>query len=233
VNYENSKNKVKIICKEHGIFEKNPNNHLSGQGCTKCSLSKRTNIRRKTLQDFIKQANFIHNNFYDYSLVNYKNTEEKVKIICPLHGEFEQKPGNHLNNRGCRKCGYLRVSEIQGKLNNGWNYSLWERKGKESKNFDSFKLYIIRCFNDTEEFYKIGKTFNKLKRRFSCKKVLPYNYEIIEIIEKSAKQISILERTLHKIHHKHSYIPKIYFEGNKECFSKLELDLLRETIKKI
>ena len=36
VEYVNSKSKIKIICKEHGIFEQIPNSHLNGNGCKKC-----------------------------------------------------------------------------------------------------------------------------------------------------------------------------------------------------
>lgn len=44
------------------------------------------------LEDFVNKSNTIHNNFYDYSLVEYKNNKLKVKIICPIHGTFEQTP---------------------------------------------------------------------------------------------------------------------------------------------
>jgi hypothetical protein len=37
-------------------------------------------------------------------LVEYKNWYTKVKIICPVHGVFEQKPNNHLNGANCLKC---------------------------------------------------------------------------------------------------------------------------------
>lgn len=36
VDYINKSKKVKIICKNHGVFEKTPNKHLSGQGCPSC-----------------------------------------------------------------------------------------------------------------------------------------------------------------------------------------------------
>ena len=53
---------------------------------------------------FIDKAKKIHGDKYDYSLVNYINLRTKVKIICPIHGEFEQKPEKHLMKRGCQKC---------------------------------------------------------------------------------------------------------------------------------
>jgi len=48
----------------------------------------------------------VHGNKYDYSRVDYKNTMSKVKIICPEHGEFEQRPYAHLVGNGCPKCAY-------------------------------------------------------------------------------------------------------------------------------
>lgn len=61
--------------------------------------------KRLTKEEFIEKANKIHNNNYDYSLVEYINYETKVKIICIIHGTFEQTPDNHLSGRGCDKCG--------------------------------------------------------------------------------------------------------------------------------
>jgi hypothetical protein len=57
-----------------------------------------------TQEQFIDRANNKHNNYYDYSLVNYVKAQTKVKIICPKHGEFEQQPNNHLFGQGCIWC---------------------------------------------------------------------------------------------------------------------------------
>ena len=53
---------------------------------------------------FSDKAKIIHNNKYDYSLINYVNSKTKIKIICPKHGIFEQTPLKHLNNQGCPIC---------------------------------------------------------------------------------------------------------------------------------
>ena len=37
VEYVNSATKVCIVCPEHGVFWQIPNNHLSGNGCSKCN----------------------------------------------------------------------------------------------------------------------------------------------------------------------------------------------------
>ena len=47
--------------------------------------------------DFIIKSNKIHNNRYDYSMVNYVNCREKIKIICKVHGEFIQQARIHMN----------------------------------------------------------------------------------------------------------------------------------------
>jgi very-short-patch-repair endonuclease len=102
VDYKNNKLKVKIICKEHGIFEQTPNNHLSKkQDCPKCS-DYHFDIKSKSdvIVDFIKK----HGNKYDYSKVNYKGNKIKVEIICSKHGSFFQTPNNHLKGNNCAKC---------------------------------------------------------------------------------------------------------------------------------
>lgn len=99
VEYKGNKIKVCIICPIHGEFWQTPNSHLRGRGCDKCGGSSDL-----TKEEFIKKANKIHNGRYNYTLVDFKNTSVKVKIICPIHGIFEQTPHNHLNGAGCPVC---------------------------------------------------------------------------------------------------------------------------------
>jgi len=68
---------------------------------------------RLTTEEFIKRAKEKHGNSkYDYSRVEYINARAKVKIICPIHGEFEQPPYRHLMG-GCKKCGHVNTSNKQ------------------------------------------------------------------------------------------------------------------------
>lgn len=99
VEYKNLTTKVKIICPIHGIFEQTPYHHLERKGCAKCIG------RNKTTEDFIKEAQYVHGNKYDYSKSEYKGAKTKVCIICPKHGEFWQLPNNHVNQKqGCPLC---------------------------------------------------------------------------------------------------------------------------------
>ena len=102
INYKNCEVKVDILCKIHGIFKQRPSSHLQGYGCSKCAK----NFSSK--DNFIKIAKDIHNNKYDYSLVDYKNNKTKVKIICHDHGIFTQRPDNHIGlKHGCPSCGQI------------------------------------------------------------------------------------------------------------------------------
>lgn len=103
VQYENNRKKVKIICPIHGIFEQSPSEHIKG-GCRKCGINVTSNKKRLKITDFIERANKIHNNRYDYSNSVYRGHKHKIKIICPVHGEFEQIVNSHLNGSGCFMC---------------------------------------------------------------------------------------------------------------------------------
>jgi len=95
-----TKDKISIICPTHGTIIQEARNHSSGHGCKKCANE--NSFSNKEI--FIKKSMILHNNKYDYCNVEYINNETKVKIICPTHGLFEQKPKHHLYNCGCQKC---------------------------------------------------------------------------------------------------------------------------------
>ena len=61
-------------------------------------------LKKKTREEFIKEATEIHNGKYDYSKVEYNGAHTKVCIICPEHGEFWQRPYAHTKGQDCPKC---------------------------------------------------------------------------------------------------------------------------------
>lgn len=60
--------------------------------------------KKLTTEEFIRRAIEVHGDRYDYSKVHYINSITKVCIICPIHGEFWQRPSSHLQGVGCCKC---------------------------------------------------------------------------------------------------------------------------------
>ena len=109
--YDGAFVKVKIVCKQHGPFLMAPTKHLSGQKCIECSREEISRKKRSSSEDFIDGAMKVHGNKYDYSEVVYTGSDNKVRIICPEHGVWEQRPYSHLSGQGCKKCGEKRVGE--------------------------------------------------------------------------------------------------------------------------
>jgi len=70
--------------------------------------------RQKRKIEFIKRAQEIHNTKYDYSQVDYINSNTKIKILCPVHGIFEQRPNGHISRKnGCPQCSIKKRSRAK------------------------------------------------------------------------------------------------------------------------
>ena len=106
--YVNSYTKVKIKCNLHGCFTQMPLNHVNERkGCPKCKSIKLSLLNTLSTKEFIDMSKSIHGSKYDYSNVNYTGMKNSVEIICPKHGTFSQKAGNHIYiKNGCPQCGY-------------------------------------------------------------------------------------------------------------------------------
>ena len=112
VKYINLNKKILVICPIHGEFEVQAYSHLHGTNCAKCRNDKLSKSSRLTTEKFIEKAKLKFGNKYDYSKVQYVDLETKITIICPIHGEFQQTPNNHLKSKlGCPKCSYLKLSK--------------------------------------------------------------------------------------------------------------------------
>ena len=213
VNETTSYSKIKIICPKHDIFVQTTNCHLNGHGCNQCFLQNRI----PTNENFILKAIKKHNNTYDYSKVNYEHSKKNVKIICSIHGEFEQTPNTHLKGNGCPKCGFITASRKN--IVNSHSFSLTNWKDIVSKNKNAKpKLYIIKCFNEDENFIKIGITINTVKIRYYGKKNMPYKYEILDEFNGSPELIFKTEKSVHKNFKNIKYSPNIKFNGATECY---------------
>ena len=104
VEFLSTNDKIKIICPIHGEFKQSVYKHLKGCGCKTCANIKNGNLLLLSQEEYIKRANKIHNDFYNYSKLKYTGYTNKIKIICPIHGEFEVRADSHLNGAGCPYC---------------------------------------------------------------------------------------------------------------------------------
>ena len=115
----------------------------------------------KTQEKFIIDALKIHGNKYDYSLVDYAGSYSKVKIKCPIHGVFEQKPCHHLLGKGCSLCGVedqqlkieLFIKRSKNIHNNKYDYS-------KSKYINAHTIVTIICPEHGEFEQIAGNHFN-------------------------------------------------------------------------
>jgi len=73
----------------------------------------------KTTPKFIEQSNLVHNFKYNYSKSEYLGCFIPIIIICPVHGEFQQRPSDHLSGKSCWKCNkLLSIKEAEKGLKN-------------------------------------------------------------------------------------------------------------------
>ena len=103
----NNKQKVTIICKEHGSFTQSFNSHLKlkGQGgCPECKKKTVSTALSSNHEEFVSRAVQLHGDRYEYPSSGYAGSKVKLPIRCKVHGVFDQTPQSHLQGAGCPKC---------------------------------------------------------------------------------------------------------------------------------
>lgn len=107
--YVSFRTPITVICPVHGEFTQLPSNHLKGSGCLRCSHS----VKKSKTEEFVEKYKEIHGNKYDYSKTALNGMNKKITVICPTHGEFEQRAASHAEGRGCSKCVGVEKSNTQ------------------------------------------------------------------------------------------------------------------------
>ena len=222
VEYINSTTKVTISCYEHGDFEISPNSHLNGRGCIGCSSNTIKKVNSSNKDQFIQKAKEIHNNKYDYSKSEYIGSKEKITINCTIHGDFEQKPNDHLNGHGCPVC--------SNRKKGIWSPDHIKTHHPERVN-DSCTFYIVEFYSDNEKFIKIGITTRNINERYQSRKQIDrYCYEVIYEHQSTLIDCLETEQKLLKEFKEYRYDPIFQFEGSTECLQYEVLDGLLDII---
>jgi hypothetical protein len=182
VDYKNSKTPVTIVCRKHDReFQQIPSEHLLGLlKCRDCRYERDRANRKYTKADFVRDAQKNFGSKYDYSLVDYKNAQTHVTIVCREHNEeFDQFPSSHLSGReGCPSCrrdipgGPLvateefikRARQVHG---NAFNYDETDYKGSQEK----VRIYCRRH----EKFFEVTPRAH-VGRKQGCDECRPKNY---------------------------------------------------------
>lgn len=176
-NYINSHTKIGITCPIHGTFYQTPTNHLNGNGCPKCKAEKQRKVTSLTKEGFVNKSSIVHDNKYSYSNAEYVNNHNVVTITCPIHGDFQQLPHNHLQGKGCPVCGN-NLSKSEDEINKFINELGIETIRKDKKLLNGLEIDI---FVPT---YNIGIEYNGLYWHSNQFKDKNYHLEKTEICEK-------------------------------------------------
>jgi hypothetical protein len=161
MEYCDAKTKVRILCPIHGEFWQTPDGHISGNGCPMCAKN-----RKDDKNSFIKKAQEAHGYFYEYSKVVYMGSRAKIEIVCPIHGEFWQRPSSHTSGAGCPKC----ASAKQAKAS--------------ATDVATVLAHFQRVHADTYDYSEVHYTSRRGKVRIRCK------VHNIEFMQAPAKHIA-------------------------------------------
>lgn len=155
VKYTTMFDKITIGCKSHGDFRQTPHNHELGKGCPKCGHEENSRNRiKKASEEFIDRAISIHGNKYDYKKSKYKGNLKPLIITCKIHGDFNQKPSEHLSGSGCSAC--ARYGFNTGK--DGYVYFLISHRGIKIGITNNPSQRIKKLTQNTPfDFYLIAK----------------------------------------------------------------------------
>ena len=130
------RDKGTIICSKHGEFKQVATTHLLGKGCKQCANEN----HRMTKKRFFERCHARHGDKYDYSLAEYDGVLRSIKVICPVHGVFNQQAGSHLYY-GCEECG---VASSNTKNTSSTKTFICKAEKKHGKTYDYSKTEYIR-----------------------------------------------------------------------------------------
>jgi len=138
--YKNNSSKLQISCPTHGIFEMSFNNFQTGHYCKKCSGEVKGERQAGNPEEF---KEYVKNTKYEL-LTPYVRNFLKVKMRCPEHGEFEIRPNDFKQEKGCWKCGDIKGSEKRSYVPPAFH-----------ENLQNNKYELITPYHRTEEKVQI------------------------------------------------------------------------------
>jgi len=219
--YKGSKELVTITCTVHGDFIKKAYTHLYGDGCNKCvkeGLIEPVGTRRKytlnqhdrvnSTERFIEASIKVHGNTYTYNKSVFTDSNTKVVITCPIHGNFKQLPRNHFHlGQGCSSC---RGKGYDNTKSNSWFYIYYLKAGVVGYGITTQPY--IRCLTHNENL-----AISQFK-----------NAKLLTLYKGTAKEIEDLEKVVKKTFSSEKNIPVEGFK--RENTKSSNLRLLKQTV---
>lgn len=210
--YEGSNKSVKLSCKICGSsFNKLPRNLLNNKtGCPDCGKLSSANTRNLNFKNYFeKRAREVHGDLYEYSIEDYDETSDIIKIFCKNHnGKFSQNVHSHLHGRGCPQCS----------------------KSGFKNNISAF-LYVLKSDN----FSKVGISNKNPEGR--AKKVSTSSgekFEIVYLFKFKEGHVALnVERMLLRALRDNFTNPPNKFDGYTETFCDVDAHAIGETVQTI
>jgi hypothetical protein len=161
---------------------------------TSCGCKKGNKPKEYKSNDLINGIEFV-------SSIGTVKYAQRAIFKCPLCGRKWKSLISNIQAGNTKSCCAIK---------RGWTKSKWIEKSKSSL------LYKVRLYNHSESFIKIGITTKSVKQRMSC---IPYNFEIIKVINGDSGYIYDLENRIKRFIKKNRYTPLIHFGGETECYT--------------
>lgn len=139
-----NKEKVKIVCQEHGVFEQSVNNHMNNlQGCPDCKIMSKGENK---ISKILKTKNISYIREYKFDDCVYNNQKLRFDFYLPEYNICIEYDGRQ-HYEAIKYYGSEELFKIR-------------RKRDEIKNKYCFKnnIYLIRipyyCFSEIENIIK-------------------------------------------------------------------------------
>lgn len=132
--------KVEIVCPDHGPFWQVARYHLGGNGCPACG-----GVARVLKDEFIRRAEVVHGNKYDYGLTEFRGMNYKVSVRCRHHGDFLTLPKDHVaKSAGCPVCAHEATTSVAETEISDFVKSLgFEAVRNDRRALDGFEVDIL------------------------------------------------------------------------------------------
>jgi DNA-directed RNA polymerase subunit RPC12/RpoP len=180
--------------------------HTKSCGCFRKDVSsaqgRKNLLSESTVKDIVSKNGF-------ELISNYAGIQNKATFRCLTCSlEFSRRLDSSLYSLyGCPSC---------SKLYNGFMQQKTFDKKPELKDLDS-RLYLMEFVGESEHFWKLGITRQKLYDRV---RKIPYQLVSIQTISGKLFEIYQAEKQLKRENKQNRYRPKNFFNGHTECFSK-------------
>ena len=170
---------------------------------------------------FIKRAQQVHGDKYDYTRTIYKRSTEKVEIICPVHGVFLQRPENHVNQKqDCPTCANSRKGK-QERFSAEWLLEHPERA------YSPALMYVAEVQNKRDAYLEVGVTTKSIKRGYLAKP----NTTVTYLHYMSLKEALFLSEKIETSLEEHVQGPTVFSHGKTKRLPNTAL--IRDTLQQI